>query len=83
MRMDDMDVLEQLLNRIWEDGARNENSAGERNGFDVSVRGNGARKKRASWRLLKEQISPRGQVLFENSVFRLSLIHISEPTRPY
>ena len=73
MRMDDMDVLEQLLNRIWEDGAKKDDrdSAGEWSGCSVGVRGNGARKKRVSWRLLKEQISPRGQVLFENSVFRI------------
>ena len=67
----DVKVLERLYESVWreecEDGAKE--SAGEGNG---SVRGNGARKrKRASWRLLKQQISPRGLVRFENGVFRV------------
>jgi len=63
------------LERLWSEkgdganGARKDGSAVGWNGF---VRRNGVRKRRrASWRLLKEEISPRGQVLFENSVFRI------------
>ena len=68
MRMDELDVLERLYGEIWsEDGAKE--SAGEENG---GVRGNGARKrKRVLWRQIKEPISPRGLVRFENHVFRI------------
>ena len=68
MRMDELDVLERLYGEIWsEDGAKE--SAGEGNG---SARRNGARKrKRVSWRQIKEPISPRGLVRFENHVFRI------------
>jgi len=70
----DVKELERLYESVWreecEDGAKER--AGERDGSNVSVRGNGARKrKRASWRLLKQQISPRGLVRFENGVFRV------------
>jgi len=71
MRMDELDVLERLYESVWcEDGARNESSADEGNGS--GVRGNEARKrKRASWRQIKEPVSPRGLVRYENNIFRI------------
>jgi len=68
MRMDELDVLERVYSEIWsEDGAKER--ADEGNG---GVRGNKARKrKRASWRQIKEPVSPRGFVRFENGVFRI------------
>ena len=63
------------LERLWsekEDGANGARKDGSAVGWNGFVRRNGVRKRRrASWRLLKEEISPRGQVLFENSVFRV------------
>jgi len=72
--LDEMDVkeLERLYESVWrEDGARE--SADGWNGSGVGVKRNGERKrrKRASWRLLKQQISPRGLVRYENHVFRI------------
>ena len=72
--LDEMDVkeLERLYESVWrEDGARE--SADGWNGSGVGVKRNEERKrrKRASWRLLKQQISPRGLVRFENGVFRI------------
>ena len=71
--LDEMDVkeLERLYESVWrEDGAKE--GADGWNGSGVGVKRNGARKrKRASWRLLKQQISPRGLVRFENGVFRV------------
>lgn len=71
MRMDELDVLERLYGEIWsEDGAKE--SAGERNGSGIGVRGNGVRKrKRAPWRQIKEPVSPRGLVRYENNIFRI------------
>ncbi len=73
MRMDELDVLERLYGEIWsEDGARDGSSADEGNGSAVGVKRNGARKRRrASWRQIKEPISPRGLVRFENNIFRV------------
>ena len=70
----DVKELERIWNEVWsEDGAKKDgrDSAGGWNGSGVSVRRNGARKKRASWRLLKEQINPRGLVRYENHIFRV------------
>ena len=67
----DIGELERLYGEIWsEDRARNESSADGWNGS--GVRENGARKrKRASWRQIKEPVSPRGLIRFENGVFRV------------
>jgi len=71
--LDEMDVkeLERLYESVWrEDGAKE--GADGWNGSGVDVKRNGVKKrKRASWRLLKQQISPRGLVRFENGVFRI------------
>ena len=71
--LDEMDVkgLERLYESVWrEDGAKER--AGERNGSGIGVRGNGARKrKRALWRQIKEPVSPKGLIRFENGVFRV------------
>ncbi|UYL64962.1 MAG: hypothetical protein EJNHJLOP_00073 [Methanophagales virus PBV082] len=63
-----LDELERLYESVWkeEDGVCCESRANGWNG------GNGVRRrKRASWRLLKQQISPRGLVRFENHIFRI------------
>jgi len=68
----DVKELERIWNDVWdEDGARKgrDGSAGGWNG--CGVRKNEARKKRASWRLLKEQTNPRGLVRYENHIFRV------------
>jgi len=67
----DVKELERLYESVWrEDGAKE--SADGWNGSGVGVERNGVKKrKRASWRLLKQQISPRGLVRFENGVFRI------------
>ena len=71
--LDEMDVkeLERLYESVWrEDGARE--SADGWNGSGVGVKRNGARKrKRVSWRQIKEPISPRGFVRYENNIFRI------------
>jgi len=71
--LDEMDVkeLERLYESVWrEDGAKE--SADGWNGSGVGVKKNGVKKrKRASWRLLKQQISPRGLVRYENHIFRV------------
>ena len=71
--LDEMDVkeLERLYESVWrEDGARE--SADGWNGSGVGVKRNGVKKrKRASWRQIKEPVSPRGLVRFENGVFRI------------
>ncbi len=67
-----VDELERLYESMWkeEDGAKE--GADGWNGSGVGVKRNGARKrKRASWRIVKQQISPRGLVRFENGVFRV------------
>jgi len=72
MRMDELDVLERVYSEIWnEDGAKKDGSANGWNG-SMGVKKNGERKrKRASWRQIKEPVSPRGLVRFENGVFRI------------
>ena len=66
----DMKELERLYTEIWEDGAKE--SADGWNGSGVGMKRNGVKKrKRASWRQIKEPISPKGLVRFENSVFRV------------
>ena len=71
--LDEMDVkeLERLYESVWrEDGAKE--SADGWNGSGVGVKRNGVRKrKRASWRIVKQQISPRGVVRYENHIFRI------------
>jgi len=71
--LDEMDVkeLERLYESVWrEDGAKE--GADGWNGSGVGVKRNGVKKrKRASWRIVKQQISPRGLVRFENGVFRV------------
>ena len=71
--LDEMDVkeLKRLYESVWrEDGAKE--SADGWNGSGVGVKRNGVKKrKRASWRIVKQQISPRGLVRFENGVFRI------------
>ena len=71
--MDELDVLERVYSEIWnEDGAKKDGSADEGNGSGVGVKKNGVKKrKRASWRQIKEPVSPRGLVRFENDVFRI------------
>ena len=68
--LDEMDVkeLERLYESVWrEEGAKE--SADEGNG---GVRRNGVKKrKKASWRIVKQQISPRGLVRYENHIFRI------------
>jgi len=70
-----LDELERIY--LWSEKEDGANGAGRDvgadgwNGSGVGVR-NGARKrKRASWRLLKEQINPRGLVRYENHIFRV------------
>jgi len=72
MRMDELDVLERVYSEIWnEDGAKKDGSANGWNG-SMGVKKNGERKrKRASWRQIKEPVSPRGLIRFENGVFRI------------
>jgi len=67
----DVKELERLYESVWrEDGAKE--SADGWNGSGVGVKRNGVKKrKRASWRIVKQQISPRGLVRFENGVFRV------------
>jgi len=71
--LDEMDVkeLERLYESVWrEDGAKE--GADGWNGSGVGVKRNGARKrKRVSWRQIKEPISPRGFVRYENNIFRI------------
>jgi len=71
--LDEMDVkeLKRLYESVWrEDGAKE--SADGWNGSGVGVKRNGVKKrKRASWRIVKQQISPRGLVRYENHVFRI------------
>jgi len=69
----DVKELERLYETVWcEDGARNGSSADEGNGSAVGVKRNGVKKrKRASWRIVKQQISPRGLVRYENHIFRI------------
>ena len=73
MRMDELDVLERVYSEIWsEDGAKKDGSADEGNGSGVGVKRNGVKKrKRVSWRQIKEPVSPRGLVRFENNIFRI------------
>ena len=63
--------LERLYESVWrEDGAKE--SADGWNGSGVGVKRNGVKKrKRASWRIVKQQISPRGLVRYENHIFRI------------
>ena len=67
--LDRMDIgeLERIWDEVWkEDGARGGCSTNEQSGR------NGVRKrKRVSWRLIKEPINPRGLVRFENNIFRV------------
>ena len=71
--LDEMDVkeLERLYESVWrEDGAKE--GADGWNGSGVGVKRNGVKKrKRASWRIVKQQISPRGLVRYENHIFRI------------
>jgi len=67
----DVKELERLYESVWrEDGVKE--SADGWNG-DVGVKRNGERKrrKRALWRIVKQQISPRGLVRYENHIFRI------------
>ncbi|RLG08102.1 MAG: hypothetical protein DRN68_04345 [Thaumarchaeota archaeon] len=68
----DVGELERLYGEIWsEDGAKKDGSANGWNG-SMGVKKNGERKrKRASWRQIKEPVSPRGLIRFENGVFRI------------
>ena len=67
----DVKELERLYESVWrEDGAKE--SADGWNGSGVGVKRNGVKKrKRASWRIVKQQISPRGLVRYENHIFRI------------
>jgi len=69
----DVKELERIWSDVWdEDGAKKDGKDGSADGWNGCCgRKNGARKKRASWRLLKEQINPRGLVRYENHIFRV------------
>ena len=69
----DVKELERLYENVWcENGVRNESSADGWNGSGVGVKRDGVKKrKRASWRIVKQQISPRGLVRYENHIFRI------------
>ena len=66
------DELERIYEGVWreEDGAKRRDSADGWNGSAVRD-GSSRKRRRNSWRLLKQVIPPRGVVRYENSVFRI------------